>query len=342
MAHLLGRCTKSPLSKSLALSPAQYYVGAKCNAATQRMPWASINRAFASTAKADVGPIKKESSADSPFAFVPSNTLVPKSGRGERSKGLTEIRGSYYNPVTYTYLDELLSDWGEFVDGVKFAGGAFTLMPPSRLKRVIDMVHSHGVYVSTGGFVERVLAASGGDTRIVGKYLETCKEMGFDVLELSSGFLTLPTDDWADLVRLTKSIGLKPKPEIGILFGAGGDTAGLESKGTRDPRWVIERAEKFLAAGADRIMIESEGITENVKEWRTDVVSALSAALPIDKLMFEAAEPAVFAYYIQTLGADVNVFVDHSQIVQLACLRKGIWGTSDLFGRVTTFKPGQV
>ena len=26
---------------------------------------------------------------------------------------------SYYSPVTHTYLDELLSDWGEFVDGVK-------------------------------------------------------------------------------------------------------------------------------------------------------------------------------------------------------------------------------
>ncbi|KAL5508483.1 hypothetical protein ACEPAH_6102 [Sanghuangporus vaninii] len=288
---------------------------------------------------APVGSKARETSEDSPFAFLPTNALVPKSGRGERSKGLTEIRGSYYNPVTYTYLDELLSDWGEFVDGVKFAGGSFTLMPPTRLKRLIDMIHSHDTYISTGGYIERVLASSGGDTKVVGKYLEKCKEVGFDVLELSCGFLSLPTDDWTALVKLTKSIGLKPKPEIGILFGAGGDTEGLESKGTRDPRWVIERAEKFLAAGADRIMIESEGITENVKEWRTDVVSSLTSALPVDKLMFEAAEPAVFAYYIQTLGADVNVFVDHSQIAQLACLRKGIWGTSDLFGRVTTFKP---
>jgi hypothetical protein len=42
-------------------------------------------------------------------------------------------------------------------------------------------------------------------------------------------------------------------------------------------------------------------------------------------------------YYVQTVGAHVNVFVDHSQIVQLACLRKGIWGTNELFGRVVTF-----
>lgn len=63
---------------------------------------------------------------------------------------------------------------------------------------------------------------------------------------------------------------------------------GLESIGTRDPKWLIERAHAFLEAGADRIMIESEGITENVKHLRTDVVSSITSALPVDKLMFEA------------------------------------------------------
>jgi phosphosulfolactate synthase (CoM biosynthesis protein A) len=50
------------------------------------------------------------------------------------------------------------------------------------------------------------------------------------------------------------------------------------------------------------IMIESEGITEN-------------------------------AWYIKNYGPDV----DHSQIVQLEALRRGIWGTKDLWGRVFTF-----
>ena len=48
------------------------------------------------------------------------------------------------------------------------------------------------------------------------KYLTTCKNVGFDVLELSSGFLSIPTEDWASLVELTAAQGLKPKPEIGI------------------------------------------------------------------------------------------------------------------------------
>jgi phosphosulfolactate synthase (CoM biosynthesis protein A) len=36
--------------------------------------------------------------------------------------------------------------------------------------------------------------------------------------------------------------------------------------------------------------------------------------------------------------SDVNLFVDHSQIVQLECLRAGIWGTKSLWGRVLTYK----
>jgi hypothetical protein len=37
-------------------------------------------------------------------------------------------------------------------------------------------------------------------------------------------------------------------------------------------------------------------------------------------------------------GPEVNLFVDHSQIVQLACLRAGIWGTKSLWGRVVTYR----
>ena len=59
----------------------------------------------------------------------------------------------------------------------------------------------------------------------------------------------------------------------------------------------------------------------------------------LGKLMFEAADPAVFAWYVKTYGPDVNLFVDHSQVVQLECLRSGVWGTKGLWGRVVTY-PG--
>ena len=91
-------------------------------------------------------------------------------------------------------------------------------------------------------------------------------------------------------------------------------------------------------AGADLVMLESEGVTENVTTWRTDVITRVVDALGLEKVMFEAADPEVFAWYVKTYGPEVNLFVDHSQIVQLECLRSGVWGTKSLWGRVLTYK----
>lgn len=38
-------------------------------------------------------------------------------------------------------------------------------------------------------------------------------------------------------------------------------------------------------------------------------------------------------WVIRNFDPDVNLFVVHSQIVQLECLRSVIWGTSELLGK---------
>src|SRR5436305_4013100 len=254
-----------------------------------------------------------------------------------RTRALTEIRGPYYSVVGRRYLEDLLETMGVYVDSLKFAGGSFTLMPRSAVREIIDLCHKHDVLVSTGGFIERVLV-QGGDA--VRQYVGECKKLEFDIVEISAGFISIPTDDWLRLIELVRKSGLKAKPEVGIQFGAGGATAAaeLQAEGIRDPNWAIAQAKRFLEAGADIIVIESEGITENIDTWRTDVPAKFINEIGMDRLMFEAADPDVFAWYVKNYGADVNLFVDHSQIVQLECLRAGIWGTKSLWGRVMTYK----
>ncbi|KAJ5919039.1 sulfonate biosynthesis enzyme [Penicillium verhagenii] len=226
---------------------------------------------------------------------------------------------------------------GNHVDGLKFAGGSFSLHEEKPLRELIDMAHDNGVYVSTGGWAEHLLTHPDVNT-VFDRYLKKCKDLGFDVLELSAGFLSIPGDDWLRLVDKVHSYKLKPKPELGIQFGAGGDTPGF-SVGTSDPGKLVDMGHKFLDVGVERLMIESEGITENVETWRTDVVSQIIKSLPSERVMFEAADPQVFNWYIREFGIDVNLFVDHSQIVQLECLRAGIWGTADTWGKVVSFRP---
>jgi phosphosulfolactate synthase (CoM biosynthesis protein A) len=267
------------------------------------------------------------------FAFLRTNARPPK----PRTRGVTEIRGPYYTPMGKRYLQDVLETMGAYVDALKFAGGSFSLMPAQAVKELIDLCHQYDVLVSTGGFLEHVLTQG---AEAVERYIQECKELGFDIIEISSGFITIPTDDWLRLVKKVQQAGLKAKPEVGVQFGAGGATAvaELEAEGSRDPAWAIMQARRFLEAGASMIMIESEGITENVREWRTGVVAKLVDALGLEQVMFEAADPEVFAWYIKNYGPEVNLFVDHSQIVQLECLRSGIWGNKSLWGRVLTYE----
>src|SRR5205823_3160708 len=132
-------------------------------------------------------------------------------------------------------------------------------------------------------------------------YIRECKEIGFDIVEVSSGFVTLPDDDWLRLIERVQKAGLKAKPEVGIQFGAGAATRAeeLAAEGTRDPQRLIQLARRFLDAGAYLVMIESEGITESVTTWRTDVPARIVDELGLDKLMFEAADPEVFGWYIK-------------------------------------------
>jgi phosphosulfolactate synthase (CoM biosynthesis protein A) len=267
------------------------------------------------------------------FAFLRVNERPGK----PRARGVTEIRGPYYTPMGKRYLQDILETMGGYVDALKFAGGSFCLMPRPIVKELIDVCHAHDVLVSTGGFIERVLAQG---PEAVHRYLGECKELGFDVVEVSSGFITVPTDDLLRLVEEVRGLGMKAKAEVGIQFGAGGasEAEELEAEGTRDAGWAIAQARRFLEAGANQIMIESEGITENVRTWRTDAVARVVDALGLEHVMFEAADPEVFAWYIKSYGPEVNLFVDHSQIVQLECLRSGIWGTKSLWGRVLAYK----
>jgi phosphosulfolactate synthase (CoM biosynthesis protein A) len=271
--------------------------------------------------------------AERAFDFLRTN---PRSAK-PRHEGLTEIRGPYYSVMGPRYLADVLETMGDWVDSLKFAGGSFTLMPRRSVRELIELCHRHEVTVSTGGFIERVLTQGAG---AVDRYIRECRELGFDIIEISSGFITLPADDWLRLLERVRKAGLKAKPEVGIQFGAGGATRAeeLERQGTRDADWAIRLARRFLDAGAELIMIESEGITENVTRWRTDVAARIVDALGLERVMFEGADPDVFAWYVKNYGPEVNLFVDHSQIVQLECLRAGIWGTADLWGKVVTYK----
>jgi phosphosulfolactate synthase (CoM biosynthesis protein A) len=233
-------------------------------------------------------------------------------------------------------LRDILETMGWYIDIYKFSGGSFALMPEDAVRELIDICHEYDVKVSTGGFVENVLIR---DNDKVEEYVEECAEMGFDIVELSSGFLAIDADDMVAMTEMVaETEGVEPKPEINVQFGAGGasDPEDLE-EGQQDPEMAIREGERHLDAGAEMLMVEAEGITEEVVEWRTDVAYQIANELGAENCVFEAPGPEMFEWYIKNFGPNVNLFVDNSQVVELECMRSGLWGKATSWGRTTTY-----
>ena len=250
-----------------------------------------------------------------------------------RKTGVIEFRGPYYNAVSYGYLKDLLDDWAYYVDGYKFAGGSMRLLSSSRVKQIIQLCHDNELYVSTGGFVERVIAQSG---QAVDQYLKECKTLGFDVVEVSSGLAPISLEDKMKIIKQVQKLGMKPKPEVSMMIGAGAGThiAGYEAdmklKSFDD---FSNEVAAHLDSGIEMIMIESEGLTEDLppEEWKTDVIKKIVERFGTKNLMFEAADPPVFKWYLKNFGNEVNLFIDYSQIVEYTAWRTKLWGDPDIW-----------
>ncbi|HEX7370803.1 MAG TPA: phosphosulfolactate synthase [Rhodanobacteraceae bacterium] len=272
--------------------------------------------------------------ANTSFDFIPRAYRPAK----PRKVGLTEIRGPYYSTYGTRHLEDVLDVAGQWVDGVKWAGGSFALLPREQVRAFSDIAHKHNCYISSGGWIETVLRYG---PEAVAKYLKEAKEVGFDVIEISAGFITMPTDGMLRLIEQVKQAGFKAKPELGVQFGSGGDSgeAELAAEGKKDTGDLVKRVKRVLDAGADIVMIESEGITENVVKWNTAPAAAVINGVGTEHVMFEAADPPVYEWYIKNYGNEVNLFVDHSQILQLEGLRQNIWGNKSTWGRVVNPAP---
>ena len=263
------------------------------------------------------------------FEFVPVEDMPPK----PREHSVTEIRGGYYSVVGLTYMKDLFSENSEYIDVFKFAGGTQRLLDRSIVKKKIALCHDYGILVSTGGFTERALVSlNGGKMEMVRdpigtfeKYLDEARALGFDIVEISDGLIKgkIGLPQRIEMTKIAKKYGILAKPEVSAAYGI---KMGQDVE--VDPGQLISEAREFLKNGAWKIMIESEGITENVGDesrWKKDVIFELVKNLDLKKLMFEGADPEVFQWYIRNFGTGVNFFIDHSQITELTLARRKVW-----------------
>ncbi|KAG6513478.1 hypothetical protein ZIOFF_023808 [Zingiber officinale] len=251
-----------------------------------------------------------------------------------RQFGVTEIRGpdhclvgrqAFENLINTVMTEkrstvamlhkEILESMGEFVDGLKFSGGSHSLMPNDFIKEITDLAHKHNIYVSTGDWAEHLLRKGSSSFK---HYVEECKRLGFDTIELNAGSLKLPEDVLLRFIRLIKSNGLKAKPQFSInfeksdipvpghrAFGAYISPVPESSELVEDVDLLIRRAERCLEAGADMIMIDADDVCKHAESLRSDIVAKIIGRLGLQKTMFEASNDKTSEWFVKRYGPRV-------------------------------------
>ena len=264
------------------------------------------------------------------LAFADALPIIDIGAKPRDKRGLTEVRDRALGVVEARSLAETL---GAFVDTAKYTCGTQRLFSAEFIEAKNALYRSHDIEVSSGGMLERVVQYG---ERAVHGFLEESRELGFTIIEVSTGLTILSERAKSDLIRAAHGYGFKVKPEVAMTYGTG--VRGDEQVKVSADR-IVGECLACLEAGAHMVMIEEEGIFQYVKEPQSDLVYRLVRSVGLENLMFEASEVKTMNWLVKNFGPRVNLFVDPIHLFFLASLRAGIWGLSDTMGRVADYDP---
>lgn len=254
----------------------------------------------------------KDASMERAFSdIVPIVEPKPK----PRTNGLTEIRSPAYSLLQLRGIVESL---GDFVDSVKWTCGTQRLMSREAVAEINGYLHQNAIEVSTGGLIETVLPLG---PSAVHRYLEQSKELGFDIVELSSALVSVSLQDKCNLVKAVNALGMKAKPEVT------GWTPGDRGKVSSEK--MIREAEAMIEAGAWTIMIEEDGLfssgntANDERDWNRDAVWRIASRLPEEMLYWEASSVGIIRWLLNSFGPNVNIFSGAEELGYIAAFRSG-------------------
>lgn len=260
-----------------------------------------------------------------PFPNLPFQKREQK----PRNKGINYVRA----PVMVGQcIIDYLGAYGDLVDVFKLSGKQAALMSTSALKEFISTCRKHEVLVAVGNPVMDV--ALGGGTEVVDDFLESAGRYGIDIIEISSIARAIDDDDMCRLIDRASEKGLKVINEIGVAFAH----SKVEDKNIFLER-LKQQSKRFIEAGSWKILLESEGLTENVdsRDYRWQIIDKVISPLNLEQFMVEADDQDVLSRYIEIYGPNVNMMVDHSRLLKMEDARIGFGPSQFLWGKVVRY-----
>lgn len=247
--------------------------------------------------------------------FPPMNfnlSQMPERLAKPRKEGLTMVMDK---GLTYEEARLFIENAVPHVDIVKLGFGTAYVTP--RLREKIDLYQQAGIPVYFGGtLMEAFLIRNQFED-----YIALCKDYGISYMEVSDGSITIPHTEKCGYIERLSAIGTV-----------------LSEVGSKDAahiippyKWIeLMRAE--LNAGATYVIAEAReagnvGIYRGSGEVREGLVQEILTQIPGEKVLWEAPQKAQQLYFIELLGANVNLGnIAPGEIIALEAMRIGLRG----------------
>jgi phosphosulfolactate synthase len=235
---------------------------------------------------------------------------LPERAAKPRSKGVTHVidRG-----LPVSTLESLLDLAGPHIDFVKFGWG--TAYVSRHIRAKVVACREANVATCLGGTLLE-LATVQAKMR---EFVRWTDSIGFDAVEVSEG-----TVEFGASIR------------AGLIEAMARDFIVLAEVGSKDAEapvlpgeWAAQM-EADLDSGATFVLAEGResgtvGLYHPDGRVREPLVSALTARVPVDRIIFEAPTAAQQKWFVRHLGVDVNLGnVPTDEVIALETLRRGL------------------
>ncbi len=237
---------------------------------------------------------------------------IPDRNQKPRTSGITMVMDK---GLSVEEAKNFLSVSHPHVDIIKLGFGTSFVTP--NLKEKLEVYRSYDIPIYFGGTLfEAFLVRNQFDD-----YIAVCKDFGISYMEVSDGSITIPHAEKCGYIeKLTKHATV------------------LSEVGSKDAahiippyKWIeLMRAE--LNAGATYVIAEAReagnvGIYRGSGEVREGLVQEILTQIPGEKIIWEAPQKAQQLYFIELLGANVNLGnIAPTEVIPMETMRIGLRG----------------
>jgi phosphosulfolactate synthase len=237
------------------------------------------------------------------FLDLPERTAKPRAG------GVTHVLDK---GLTLFELDGLLGSAGAHIDFVKLGWG--TAYVSADVSAKVAHCDRSVVRACLGGTLLELSWAQGR----MAEYVSWAHNLGVSCLEVSNGSVDMPPAEKRRLIR-------ELSEEFEVLA-----EVGSKRPGPVDARCWCEEMVRDLDAGASWLVTEGResgtvGLFEPNGDVRVELVEAIAAAVPVERVIFEAPLKAQQSVLIHLVGPNVGLGnIAPGEALSVETLRRGL------------------